>query len=224
MPLYVIKCGPSFQLFHTCFCRVYWPLFVLIFYILSPIPTFISRRLSDDTDSSSNACRELAYFLTTGIVVSSFGLPIVLARNTTVSSLYPCWNKLVVDFSKHSQHPWLLFFCVDTSAGCTMSYVSIFVLHCILRDAQCASCPFVKANRRLWNYLGQKTDSVSIFFSYRLSGVPAASSWQEMLSSSSPSLAFLLCLEEGTISAGSSGRVPVDSGRREREMDGWMGR
>lgn len=62
-------------------------MFVLIFYVLSPIPTFISRRLSDD-DSSSNACRELAYFLTTGIVVSAFGLPIVLARNSAVSSLH----------------------------------------------------------------------------------------------------------------------------------------
>uniref|UniRef100_A0A3Q4GXF5 Leptin receptor gene-related protein n=1 Tax=Neolamprologus brichardi TaxID=32507 RepID=A0A3Q4GXF5_NEOBR len=62
---------------------VYWPMFVLIFYILSPIPTFISRRLSDDSESS-NACRELAYFLTTGIVVSSFGLPIVLARTNTI--------------------------------------------------------------------------------------------------------------------------------------------
>lgn len=59
---------------------VYWPLFVLIFYVLSPIPTFISRRVSDDTESASNACRELAYFLTTGIVVSAFGLPIILAR------------------------------------------------------------------------------------------------------------------------------------------------
>ncbi|XP_068604784.1 leptin receptor gene-related protein [Brachionichthys hirsutus] len=59
---------------------VYWPMFVLFFYILSPIPTFIARRIADDTDSISNACRELAYFLTTGIVVSSFGLPIVLAR------------------------------------------------------------------------------------------------------------------------------------------------
>uniref|UniRef100_A0AAX7SCM1 Leptin receptor gene-related protein n=1 Tax=Astatotilapia calliptera TaxID=8154 RepID=A0AAX7SCM1_ASTCA len=63
--------------------RVYWPMFVLIFYVLSPIPTFISRRLSDDSESS-NACRELAYFLTTGIVVSSFGLPIVLARTNTI--------------------------------------------------------------------------------------------------------------------------------------------
>ncbi|KAM4605466.1 leptin receptor gene-related protein [Polymixia lowei] len=62
----------------------YWPLFVLIFYILSPIPTFIARRLSDDTDSASNACRELAYFFTTGIVVSAFGLPIVLARKGVI--------------------------------------------------------------------------------------------------------------------------------------------
>lgn len=72
---------------HNLFFRQYWPLFVLIFYVLSPIPTFISRRLSDDADSSSSACRELAYFITTGIVVSSFGLPIVLARKDTVSSL-----------------------------------------------------------------------------------------------------------------------------------------
>ncbi|XP_071372482.1 leptin receptor gene-related protein [Centroberyx affinis] len=63
---------------------VYWPLFVLIFYVLSPIPTFIARRLSDDTDSTSNACRELAYFFTTGIVVSAFGLPIVLARKQLI--------------------------------------------------------------------------------------------------------------------------------------------
>ncbi|XP_076018484.1 leptin receptor gene-related protein-like [Genypterus blacodes] len=63
---------------------VYWPMFVLIFYILSPIPTFIARRLSDDTESGCNACKELAYFFTTGIVVSAFGLPIVLARNYTI--------------------------------------------------------------------------------------------------------------------------------------------
>ncbi|XP_072192895.1 leptin receptor overlapping transcript-like 1 [Excalfactoria chinensis] len=58
----------------------YWPLFVLFFYILSPIPYCIARRLVDDTDATSNACKELAVFLTTGIVVSAFGLPIVFAR------------------------------------------------------------------------------------------------------------------------------------------------
>merc|ERR1719412_775399 len=38
----------------------------------------LARRHSDD--SASNPCRELAYFITTGIVISAFALPIVLAR------------------------------------------------------------------------------------------------------------------------------------------------
>nr|KAF6460470.1 leptin receptor overlapping transcript like 1 [Molossus molossus] len=74
----------------------YWPLFVLFFYILSPIPYCIARRLVDDTDAMSNACKELAIFLTTGIVVSAFGLPIVFARahlfsQETQSSLQLYW-------------------------------------------------------------------------------------------------------------------------------------
>ncbi|XP_023650391.1 leptin receptor gene-related protein [Paramormyrops kingsleyae] len=63
---------------------VYWPLFVLIFYVLTPIPLLIVRRLGEDGDSSSSACRELAFFFATGIVVSSFGLPVVLARATVI--------------------------------------------------------------------------------------------------------------------------------------------
>ncbi|XP_069718050.1 leptin receptor gene-related protein isoform X1 [Phaenicophaeus curvirostris] len=59
---------------------VYWPLFVLIFYFICPIPHFIAKRVSDDSDAASSACRELAYFFTTGIVVSAFGFPIILAR------------------------------------------------------------------------------------------------------------------------------------------------
>merc|ERR550525_795100 len=38
----------------------------------------VARRHSDD--SASNPCRELAYFLTTGIVISAFAFPIVLSR------------------------------------------------------------------------------------------------------------------------------------------------
>jgi len=56
----------------------WYPFTVVIFYLLSPIPTLIAKRHSED--SSSNPCRELAWFLTTGIVVSAFALPIVLAR------------------------------------------------------------------------------------------------------------------------------------------------
>ncbi|XP_040262991.1 leptin receptor gene-related protein [Bufo bufo] len=64
--------------------KVYWPLFVLIFYAICPIPHFIAKRVGDDSDAASSACQELAYFFTTGIVVSAFGLPIVLARMNVI--------------------------------------------------------------------------------------------------------------------------------------------
>merc|ERR1712126_789259 len=54
----------------------WYPFTVVVFYLLSPIPTFIAKRYADDS-LSSNPCRELAWFLTTGIVVSAFALPIV---------------------------------------------------------------------------------------------------------------------------------------------------
>merc|ERR1711997_1427103 len=48
----------------------------------------LARRHSED--SASNPCRELAYFITTGIVISAFALPIVLARApVTVSPSTP---------------------------------------------------------------------------------------------------------------------------------------
>merc|ERR1712156_228412 len=48
----------------------------------------LARRHSED--GASNPCRELAYFVTTGIVISAFALPIVLARApVTVSPTTP---------------------------------------------------------------------------------------------------------------------------------------
>ncbi|XP_053628209.1 leptin receptor gene-related protein isoform X1 [Cherax quadricarinatus] len=58
----------------------WWPFFVLMFYVLAPIPSIIARRMSEDT-GGSNPCKELAYFVTAALVVSAFGLPIVLARS-----------------------------------------------------------------------------------------------------------------------------------------------
>ncbi|XP_029473982.1 leptin receptor gene-related protein [Rhinatrema bivittatum] len=63
---------------------VYWPMFVLLFYAISPIPYFIAKRISDDTEAASSACMELAYFFTTGIVVSAFGFPLVLAHVSVI--------------------------------------------------------------------------------------------------------------------------------------------
>merc|ERR1712244_86479 len=56
----------------------WYPFTVIIFYLLSPLPSMLARRHSED--SASNPCRELAYFVTTGIVISAFALPIVLSR------------------------------------------------------------------------------------------------------------------------------------------------
>ena len=61
------------------FCFSWWPFFVVIFYLLSPIPTLIAKRHSDGINESS-ALKEACAFFTTGIVLSAFGLPLVLAR------------------------------------------------------------------------------------------------------------------------------------------------
>lgn len=74
MTFVILGCAlPSYQ--------VWWPFFVVLFYILSPIPTLVARRYSQDLGSGSNAGLELAIFITMGFVVSSFALPIVLARS-----------------------------------------------------------------------------------------------------------------------------------------------
>ncbi|CAK8676162.1 unnamed protein product [Clavelina lepadiformis] len=51
-----------------------------MFYFLAPVPMLIARRLGADIDSTSTACKELSIFFTTGIVVSAFGLPCILAH------------------------------------------------------------------------------------------------------------------------------------------------
>ncbi|CAK1551471.1 unnamed protein product [Leptosia nina] len=60
--------------------KLWWPFFVVLFYILCPIPTMIARRSSDSAGGSNSPCMEAAIFITMGILVSSFALPIVLAR------------------------------------------------------------------------------------------------------------------------------------------------
>merc|ERR1711860_299282 len=57
----------------------WYPFTVVVFYLLSPIPSLIANRYTDTT-GENGACRELAWFLTTGIVVSAFALPVVLSR------------------------------------------------------------------------------------------------------------------------------------------------
>ena len=76
--------GVTFLVLSCALYDNWWPMFVLIFYFLSPLPTVISRRLADSLDTASSACVELAIFLTTGIVISAIGLPLVLAHVSAI--------------------------------------------------------------------------------------------------------------------------------------------
>jgi len=84
----------------------WWPMFVLIFYLLSPVPTLISRRFAEAVEASS-ALVEVCIFITTCIVVSAYGLPIVLAHAPsgaivswlwflTVLNIHFLWKSLFV--------------------------------------------------------------------------------------------------------------------------------
>ncbi|KAJ8963411.1 hypothetical protein NQ318_018891 [Aromia moschata] len=78
MTLVILACAlPNFGL--------WWPFFVVLFYVLVPIPTLMARRYSDHS-GGSNSCMEAAIFITMGLLVSSFGLPIVLARVATIQA------------------------------------------------------------------------------------------------------------------------------------------
>ncbi|KAL3244390.1 hypothetical protein MRX96_047195 [Rhipicephalus microplus] len=77
----------------------WYPFFVVMFYVLSPLPTLIARRYKEDVASSS-AAQELAYFITTGIVISAFGLPLVLARSPAAPHAVIQWSACgLVDYN-----------------------------------------------------------------------------------------------------------------------------
>lgn len=75
MTLIILACAlPQYQL--------WWPFFVVLFYVLSVIPTFLAKRSMNI--GANNPCLELSVFLTMGFVISSFALPIVLARASVI--------------------------------------------------------------------------------------------------------------------------------------------
>ena len=80
-------------------CRVWWPFFVVIFYVLAPIPVLIANRYSDTFQSSSSTTpKDLALFITAGIVISAYGLPIILARAPILAPVVRACQLYLVDF------------------------------------------------------------------------------------------------------------------------------
>lgn len=64
--------------------KIFYPFFVLLFYVLSVLPVFISKRTTPSNETNPKS--EFALFLTAGMVLSAFALPIVLAHSAVVSS------------------------------------------------------------------------------------------------------------------------------------------
>jgi hypothetical protein len=61
----------------------WWPTFVIIFYVLCPIPLAIGRRCTSDSGygtRDASPCTDLMWFITSVLVVSSFGLPAIMCR------------------------------------------------------------------------------------------------------------------------------------------------
>jgi len=65
--------------------KVFYPFFVLLFYVLSVLPLFIAKRIHPG--SETNPKTEFALFLTAGMVLSAFGLPIVLWHSHVIKGL-----------------------------------------------------------------------------------------------------------------------------------------
>lgn len=69
-------------------CAIYhnwWPAFVVLFYILAPIPYSLAKRYSEASYSTNSNCAlEVALFLTSVLVISAYGLVLVLAHHQTI--------------------------------------------------------------------------------------------------------------------------------------------
>jgi len=65
----------------------WWPLVIVIFYFVAPIPDFICSRCgqNDPLDISGRNFKDLGYFLTGVLVIGGFGLPSVLAHNDVIN-------------------------------------------------------------------------------------------------------------------------------------------
>ncbi|XP_078729254.1 leptin receptor gene-related protein-like isoform X1 [Lampetra fluviatilis] len=64
--------------------NVFWPLLVLPFHALAPVPELLWRRVGRDSDTGSSLGREITLFFIAGAVTSAFGLPIILAHASVV--------------------------------------------------------------------------------------------------------------------------------------------
>ncbi|KAK4474297.1 hypothetical protein MN116_000384 [Schistosoma mekongi] len=86
--------------------NVWWPLFVLIFYIVAPIPLLLAKNCQNSSSSE-----DLSVFLTTVIVTSAYALPILFARAPKTNPLI-FWGACGLTLSANTLMFATIFFLV----------------------------------------------------------------------------------------------------------------
>lgn len=76
--------GVTFLLLACVLPNSYWPMFILLFYVFLPIPIFIANSCNQYGESTS--ANELAIFVTAILLVSTFGLLIVIYQKEYIKS------------------------------------------------------------------------------------------------------------------------------------------
>ncbi|RDD43207.1 Leptin receptor gene-related protein [Trichoplax sp. H2] len=62
----------------------WWPMFIVIFYVLAPIPIMIANRLQGDFGTESGVGKDIAIYCTAVFVTSGFAFPMLLAHTKII--------------------------------------------------------------------------------------------------------------------------------------------
>ncbi|VDQ05701.1 unnamed protein product [Trichobilharzia regenti] len=91
--------------------NVWWPLFMMIFYILSPIPLLVAKRYQE-----SSSLGDICTFLTTIIVMSAYALPIFSIPNINFSQIFwgACGLTLSANTLMFATIFWLVYLVVKS--------------------------------------------------------------------------------------------------------------
>jgi hypothetical protein len=128
---------PSLFIFSSVWISIFvfiwsnwWPTFVIIFYVLCPIPLAIGRYCTSHDSYSigdRSPCLDLMWFITSAIVVSAFCLPAVLFRANVVSLFEISYLMILLFLQKNLDSRWFNGFCYGSQ--CTYIYYN-FNLFC----------------------------------------------------------------------------------------------
>eukprot|EP01112_Ceratiomyxa_fruticulosa_P009929 TRINITY_DN2608_c0_g2_i1.p1 TRINITY_DN2608_c0_g2~~TRINITY_DN2608_c0_g2_i1.p1 ORF type:complete len:128 (-),score=24.33 TRINITY_DN2608_c0_g2_i1:91-474(-) len=76
----LLACGLLLNILSCALYHSAYPILVIVAYFLAPFPNLICAGNADGLTETDSGIKDLGYFLTGFLVVSGFGIPIVLAH------------------------------------------------------------------------------------------------------------------------------------------------